>query len=171
MKTLAKAVLLVVALSMLVACQQQPTPTPTPAPTPSPTAQPTATRVPPTPTIKVWPTSSTPGPEEPVIRVGDVAVLQDTKGGVSGKAIMAGLQTIILNNFAYDGSCGVLEVRLVKEESRDTVVSVLGRVEKRTHSNEALILTVSSELKPGAADSILLYCVESATTLGWGRFK
>jgi hypothetical protein len=163
--TFAKALLLVVVLCVLTACQSQPTPTP------SPTAQPTATHIPPTPTIKVWPTSSTPAPEEPVIRVGDAAVLQDTKNGMSGKAIMAGLQTIILNNFSYDGSCATLEVRLVKSESRDTVVSVLGRVEKRSYSNEALVFTVPSDLKPGAADSILLYCTESATTLGWGTFK
>jgi hypothetical protein len=163
--TFAKTMLLVVALPVLTACQPQVTPTPVP------TAQPTATSVPPTPTIKVWPTSSTPAPEEPVIRVGDVAVLQDTKSGVSGKAIMAGLQTIILNNFTYDGSCATLEVRLAKAASRDTVVGLLGTVEKRAYSNEALVLTVPSDLKPGAADSILLYCTESATTLGWGTFK
>ncbi len=165
MNTLIKAVLVIALLSGSVACQSQPTPTASPPP------QPTLTPVPPSPTIVVWPTSSTPAPEEPVIRVGDVAVLGDTLSGVAGKAIMAGLQTIILNNFSYDGSCGNVEVRLVKEESRETVVSVLGRVETRPYDNETLIFTVSSDLQPGSANSILLHCAESNTSLGWGRFK
>jgi hypothetical protein len=83
---------------------------------------------------------------------------------------MAGLQTIILNNLVYDGSCDTVEVRLVREDDRDAVVAVLGQLEQRAYDNEGLVFAVPSDLEPGAADSILLYCVESQTSLGWGRF-
>lgn len=167
MNRINQAVLLTIIVCLLAGCQATPTSTPQ-VPT---TAQPTATAIPPTPTTKVWPTSSTPAPEEPVIPVGHTTTLQDTQHGVSGKAVMAGLQTILINEFTYDGQGPAVDVRLVKEGDLGEAVVVLGKLEQKPYDRELLIFTVPSDLKPGDADSISVYCSELQASFGWGLFQ
>lgn len=166
MNRINQAVLLTIIVCLLAGCQATPTSTPQ-----VPTAQPTLTTVPPTPTTRVWPTSSTPAPEEPVIPVGHTTTLQDTQHGVSGKAVMAGLQTILINEFTYDGQGPAVDVRLVKEGDLGNAVAILGKLEQRPYDGELLIFTVPSDLKPGDADSISVYCYEFEASFGWGRFQ
>jgi len=155
------AMRLIAILVLLVGCKTVPTPSP----------QPTATAIPPTPAIKVWPTSSTPAPEEPVIPLGYAATFQDTQHNVAGKAVMAGLQTIVISNFTYDGQGPEVDIRLVKEGDLDNAVAVLGKLEQRPYDHETLIFTIPSHLKPGDADSISVYCDELKASFGWGRFQ
>jgi hypothetical protein len=138
---------------------------------PTPLAQPTLTKPSATPTMKVWPTASTPAPDEPVIPIGYSAVFQDTQHAVSGKAVMAGLQTIVISGFTYDGQSPPVDIRLVKGEDLDHAVAILARLEQRAYEQEWLVLTVPSHLKPGDADSIAVYCEELKASFGWGRFQ
>lgn len=167
MNRINQAVLLTVIVCVLAGCQAAPTATPQ-VPT---TARPTATAIPPTPTMKVWPTSLTPAPEQPVIPVGHTTTFQDTQHGVSGKAIMAGLQTILINEFTYDGQGPAVDVRLVKEGDLGKAVAVLGKLEQRPYDRELLVFNVPADLKPGDADSISVYCYEFEASFGWGRFQ
>jgi len=160
-----KAVLLIATLFLLAGCQTAPTPTATATP------QPKATAIPPTPTLKVWPTSSTPAPEEPVIPVGYTTAFQDAQHKVSGNAVMGGLQTIVIVSFTYDGQCPDADIRLVKEGNLGNAVAVLGKLEQRPYDHETLVFIVPRDLKPGDADSIAVYCSAPAGSLGWGRFR
>lgn len=163
-----KVLLAVLVLCLLVGCRPGATPTPT---IPTPTPIPTATTVMPTPTIVVWPTSSTPAPELAVLPVGYATVFAETQHGISGKAIMAGLQTLIITDFAFDGQGPVADIRLVMEGDFDNAVIVLANLEQRPYDREVLILVVPSHLQPGEADSIAVYCPETKTTYAWGRFQ
>nr|MBC7244970.1 DM13 domain-containing protein [Chloroflexota bacterium] len=160
--------LYLIAAGILASCQAAPTATPTVS---TPPATPTSTAVLATPTIKIWPTASAVAPDEPVIPVGYVATFQDTQHGVSGKAVMAGLQTIVISNFTYDGQGPLADIRLVKEGELDKAVAILAKLEQRPYQQELLVLTVPSDLKPGDADSIAVYCEELKASFGWGRFQ
>jgi len=167
-KPILAVTLLAVALSLLVGCR--PTATPTP-PQPTAVVEPTATPVPPTPTPKVWPTSQTPAPDFGVVPVGYTATLQETQHGVIGKAVMAGLQTIIIHGFSFDGLGPAAEIRLVKEGNWDVAVATLLELERRAYDQELLVMQVPSHLQQMEADSIAVYCPETQTLYGWGRFQ
>jgi len=106
-----------------------------------------------------------------VIPVGYGATFQDTQHGVLGKAVMAGLQTIIISEFSYDGQGPVADIRLVKQGDFDNAVAVLVKLEQRAYDRELLVLTVPSHLPPWAADSIAVYCPELKASYGWGLFQ
>lgn len=160
--------LCVIVMGIWVSCR----PAPTAAPTVSmPPETPTPTTALATPTLKIWPTASAVAPDEPVIPVGYVANFQDTQHGVSGKAVMAGLQTIVISGFTYDGQGPLADIRLVKEGELDKAVAILANLEQRPYQQELLVLTVPSDLQPGDADSIAVYCEELKASFGWGRFQ
>ena len=168
MKRRHQVLLFAIVLSLLAGCRPAPTPTPL---QPTVIVLPTATPIPPTPTPKVWPTSGTPAPENGLVPVGYTAALQDTQHGVVGKAVMAGLQTIIINGLTFDGQGPPADIRLVKEGNRDTAVVILLQLEQRPYVEELLVMHVPSHLQPGEADSIAVYCPETKTVYGWGRFQ
>jgi hypothetical protein len=106
-----------------------------------------------------------------VIPVGYTALFKDTQHGVAGKAVMAGLQTIVITNFTYDGQVADADIRLIKEGDFANAVAVLGKLEQKAYSNELLVLTVPSHLQPWEADSIAVYSSELQASLGSGRFQ
>jgi len=167
MKPLYKVALVASVLCLMASCKPAPTPTPL---QPTIVIVPTATEVPATPTPKMWPTASTPAPEEPVIPVGYTATLQDTQHGVSGKAVMAGLQTIIFSEFNFDGQGPPADLRLVKEGNWDSAETILLKLE-RPYDKELLVMTIPSDLQPWQADSIAVYCSETKALYGWARFQ
>lgn len=168
MKRIRTVTLWVLILGLTVGCR--PTATPTPA-EPTAVVLPTETAIPPTPTPKVWPTSQTPAPEIAVLPVGYTATLQETQHGVIGKAVMAGLQTMIINGFSFDGQGPPAELRLVKQGDWDVAVAVLLQLEQRPYDQELLVMEVPGHLEPMQADSIAVYCPETKTLYGWGLFQ
>ncbi len=168
MKRIATVTLWVLVLSLAAGCH--PTATLTP-PEPTAVVLPTETPIPPTATPKVWPTSKTPAPEMAVLPVGYTATLQETQHGVIGKAVMAGLQTMIINGFSFDGQGPPAEIRLVKQGDWDVAVAVLLQLEQRPYNQELLVMEVPGHLEPMQADSIAVYCPETKTLYGWGLFQ
>ncbi len=160
--------LCILVLMIGTGCRSAATPGPQ---TPTPLVQATSAALPATPTLEIWPTASTPAPDEPVIPVGYTAVFQDTQHNVSGKAVMAGLQTIVISGFTYDGLGPPADIRLVKGGDFGHAVAILARLEQRPYEQEWLVLTVPSDLKPGDADGIVVYCEELKASFGWGRFQ
>ena len=168
MKRIVIVTLWVLVLCLAAACR--PTTMPTPV-QPTAVVVPTETPIPPTPTPKVWPTSQTPAPELAVLPVGYTATFQETQHGVIGKAVMAGLQTMIISAFSFDGQGPAAEIRLVKQGNWDVAVAVLLQLEQRPYDKELLVMEVPSHLEPMQADSIAVYCPETKTLYGWGLFQ
>lgn len=168
MKRILTATLWVLILCLAPACR--PTNTPTPV-QPTAVVPPTETPIPSTPTPRVWPTSQTPAPEIAVLPVGYTATFQETQHGVIGKAVMAGLQTMIISAFSFDGQGPAAEIRLVKQGNWDEAVAVLLQLEQRPYDRELLVMQVPSHLTPMQADSIAIYCPETKTLYGWGLFQ
>ena len=168
MKRIVIVTLWVLVLCLAAACR--PTTTPTPL-QPTAVVVPTEKPIPPTPTPKVWPTSQTPAPELAVLPVGYTATFQETQHGVIGKAVMAGLQTMIISAFSFDGQGPAAEIRLVKQGNWDVAVAVLLQLEQRPYDKELLVMEVPSHLEPMQADSIAVYCPETKTLYGWGLFQ
>ena len=159
--------LLLVAILCLSACSPAPTPTPIPTATATFTPQPTDTPTV-TPLPSRYPTSTTPAPEEAFTEVGSIA---DFSGeSTSGRAVVAGLQTIVIREFVFDGQCTKADIRLGKEGQFDQPAGILTTLEARPYNKETLVLTIPLEVTPDKADSIAVYCVETGEVLGWGRF-
>jgi hypothetical protein len=171
--------MLIVFLIALSAC----TP-PTPA-TPVPAAQivePTATpapTVPPTATVDAeanrpvsspFPTPAEVAPEETFRQVGSVAHLSG-EHGVSGKAIVAGLQTLIIQSFTYDGKGSQADIRLVNGDELDDPAHVLIELEDRPYDAEFFLLPIPSSLGRGSADRIVVYSRADGKAYGVGVFE
>jgi len=141
---------MIVLICLVVACsacgpKATPTPPPTATPAPSATPLPTATVLPsPTP----FPTASEPAPEQTFTAVGNTATFSGLHG-VSGKAIVAGLQTLIIQGFSYDGKGPAADIRLVLGEDYANPAAVLLQLEQREYKDEVLIITVPSSAGPG----------------------
>jgi len=153
---------------LLVAACAQATPTPQPTATPMPTAtatpeptatlEPTATPIPtevPTPTLE-------PAPEAIFAPVGYRAVFSGDHG-VSGKAVVAGLQTMIILGMNFDGKGPQADLRLVLGDDYDNPIVILTELEQRPYEAEFLQLRIPAEAAPGTADSIAVYCPETGT--------
>jgi len=166
-------------------CTKTPDPTDTPVP-PTATLVPTATLIPtatfiptativptatlvPTPTLV--PTSMTPAPEEAFFEIGSKAILQGEAYDVAGSAMVAGLQTIVMRGFTYDASCDEADIRLGLGDNFDETAAVLMVLEDRAYKDEILVLTVPSDVEPGQANSIAVYCTASGEVHGWGQFR
>ena len=134
--------------------------------TPAPTATPEVTAAPaPTP----FPTAAEVAPEETFARVGDVALLSG-EHGISGKAIVMGLQTLIIQSFNFDGKGPVVDIRLVKGEDYEHPAAILIELEQRTYGNELVYAIIPSAAGPGTADRIAVYNTETGEVYAWATF-
>ena len=153
---------------LLVAACAKATPTPQPTSTPMPTAtatpeptatlEPTATPIPtevPTPTLE-------PAPEAIFAPVGYRAVFSGDHG-VSGKAVVAGLQTMIILGMNFDGKGPEADLRLVLGDDYDNPIVILAELEQRPYEAEFMQLRIPADAAPGTADSIAVYCPETET--------
>jgi len=153
---------------LLVAACAKATPTPQPTATPMPTAtatpeptatlEPTATPIPtevPTPTLE-------PAPEAIFAPVGYRAVFSGDHG-VSGKAVVAGLQTMIILGMNFDGKGPEADLRLVLGDDYDNPIVILAELEQRPYEAEFMQLRIPADAAPGTADSIAVYCPETET--------
>ena len=175
------ALILIVALLVvpLGGCTNTSDPTATPIPSaatlvPTSTLIPTATPVPtatfvPTPTP--FPTSMTPAPEEAFFELGSKATLQGESHNVAGSAMVAGLQTIVVRGFTYDGACEGADIRLGMVDNFDEPAGVLMVLENRAYNDEILVLTVPNHVELGEADSLAVYCSATSEVHGWGQFN
>jgi len=153
MTRLCRVVLLLCVLASCAACGPKATPTPQPTATPTPTATPLPTNTP-------FPTASELAPAATFTAVGNTATFSGTHG-VSGKAIVAGLQTLIIQGFSFDGKGSVADVRLVLGEDYANPVAVLFELEQREYKSEMLYMIIPSSALPESADSIAIYCADT----------
>lgn len=162
-------VMFVAAFMSLVACTPQATPQPTSTATPLPTetAIPTPTEVPsPTP----FPTANEPAPEFTFTSVGNVARFKGIHD-VSGTAVVAGLQTLIIQGFNFDGKGPKADIRLVKGDDFANPVWIIKELEQRPYQNEIVFAHIPSSLQPGSADSIAVYCPETGEVYASAVFQ
>lgn len=153
----------------LVACKPQAIPpsASTATPWPTETAVPTPTEAPsPTP----FPTASEPAPEFTFTDVGNVARFKGTHD-VSGTAVVAGLQTLIIQGFNFDGKGPKADVRLVKGDDFSNPVWIIKELEQRPYQNEIIFAHIPSSLQPGSADSIAVYCPETGEVYASAVFQ
>jgi hypothetical protein len=108
-------------------------------------------------------------PEETFSSVGNVAELSGTHD-VAGKAIVAGLQTIIIQGFTFDGKGPQADLRLIKGDDAANPAAILLVLEQRPYAGEFLLVRIPAAVGPGAADSLAVYCPETGETYGVGRF-
>jgi hypothetical protein len=172
-------VMLIVFLMVLSACAVPTPPTAVPA---APTAEPTATpapTVPPTATVAAeanrpvsspFPTPDEVAPEETFKQVGSVAHLSGAHD-VSGKAVVAGLQTLIIQGFTYDGKGSQADIRLVKGDELDDPAHVLIELEDRPYDAEFLLFQIPSSLERGSADRVVVYSRADGEAYGVGVFE
>ncbi len=164
-----RLIVLICLLAVCSACGPAATPTPPPTATPLPSATPlpTATVVPsPTP----FPTASEPAPEQTFTAVGNTATFSGLHG-VAGKAIVAGLQTLIIQGFSYDGKGSTADIRLVLGDDYANPVAILMQLEPREYTDEMLLMVVPSSAGPGTADSIAVYSTETGEAFASQVFK
>jgi len=175
LRTLALSVI----ICMLIGCAAAPTPTPlptvppaptetpipptaTPAPTDEPTVVPTSTRTP-------YPTPDGVAPEKTFAEVGTVAKFEGTHG-VSGKAVIAGLQTLIIQRFSFDGKGPKVDIRLVKDANYEEPVVVLAELDARVYEAETLLVRIPAAAGPDTVDSLVIYCPETQEVYGTASF-
>lgn len=174
MRTLCRITMIVSLVSVLVSCGPSATSAPTSHAVGSPAAvldvpdspHPTGTAVPsPTP----FPVANEPAPERTFAKVGSVVQLESTYG-ISGKAIVAGLQTLIIQGFHYDGKGPRLDIRLVKGEEYENPVAILLELEPRAYRGELLYVIIPSSAGPGTADTIAVYSPETGEAYAMATF-
>jgi hypothetical protein len=162
-------IVLLCALVALVGCSPRATATPE-----APTAIPaTATPVPtstPIPSPTPFPTASEPAPEATFTEVGNTATFSGTHG-VAGTAIVAGLQTLIIQGFAYDGKGSAADIRLVLGEDYANPATILLQLEQREYKDEMLYVIVPASVGPGSADSIAVYNPDTGELYASQRFQ
>ena len=164
-----RVALVLLALLSLAACAPKPTPQPTATATPVPTETPVPTPTPiPTPTP--FPTASEPAPEFTFTEVGNVAELSGAHG-VSATAVVAGLQTLIIQGFNFDGKGPKADLRLVLGNDLSNPVWIIQELEQRPYQNEIVFADIPSSVKPGSADSIAVYCPETGEAYAVAVFK
>ena len=164
-----RVVFVLLAFLSLAACAPKPTPQPTPTATPVPTETPVPTPTsPPTPTP--FPTASEPAPEFTFTNVGNVAELSGAHG-VSCTAVVAGLQTLIIQGFNFDGKGPKADIRLVLGDDLANPTWIIQELEQRPYQNEIVFAHIPSSVKPGSADSIAVYCPETGEAYAVAIFK
>jgi len=159
---------------VLISCRPSTTPEPTSPPVPSPTA---TLHTPPTSeptdapvaTVPPFPTANEPAPESTFARVGSVSEFE-SEYGISGRAIVAGLQTLIIQGFQYDGKGPRLDIRLVKGQDYENAVAVLLELDQRAYREESLHMIIPSCAGPGTADTIAIYSPETGQVYATGKF-
>jgi len=172
-KTLLVAALLCLIVMSGCSVASTPTaiPTRTPPPTPTETAVPSATPRPsatmaPTPE----PTKPPVAPERIFTAVGDVAVLSG-EHGVSGKAVIAGLQTLIVQRFCFDGQGPEADIRLVLGDDHESSAIVLHKLEQREYVDEMLVISIPASAAPQTVDRIAVYSPQDGQVYAEATFN
>jgi len=120
-------------------------------PTPPPYPEPEYTVLPP-----VCPVGTL-APPQTFTDVGDTATLAGSHG-ITGRACVAGLQTLIVWGFTYDGDgVGTTDIRLL---NRNETVAKLKVLDHAYDGSEWLHLCIPWELRDGDADRIAIYSIE-----------
>jgi len=132
--------------------ESPPLPLPTPTPIPPPYPEPEYTVLPP-----VCPVG-TPAPPQTFTDIGTTATLAGSHG-ISCRVCVAGLQTLIIWGFTYDGTgAGTVDIRLLKG---NVTVAKLKVLDNRAYDgSEPLYLCIPYELRDGDADRIAVYSTE-----------
>ena len=167
-------VMMLLVVVALAACGPQATPTPTVTPTPIPTDTPLPTATPEptatfTPAPTPFPTPAEVAPEETFTFVGSVAKLSGSHG-ISGKATVAGLQTLIIQSFYFDGKGPKADVRLVKGQDYQDSAVILLELAQQSHENEVVLMHVPASVESGSVDTIVIYCPETDEVYAEAQF-
>ncbi len=109
-------------------------------------------------------------PEETFTKVGHVAHL-DGQHSVSGKTIVARLQTLIIQTFTFDGKGPQADICLVQGQDYAEPAAVLFELENRPYEEEFLRLIIPSSVGPDDADSIAVYCEETGEVYAIAKFE
>ena len=164
----------VIGVVILVACVPlTPTPEPADAPpvaveAPTETPEPTLTVA---PTMTHYPTPVEVAPDQTFTPVGSVAHLAG-EHGVAGKAIVTGLQTLIIAGFHYDGKGPQADIRLVNGENYDEPAAILLVLDQRPYDGvQPLIMVIPNSAGPGTADSIAVYVPETGEVYAHVAFE
>ncbi|MBM3187327.1 MAG: hypothetical protein FJZ90_01230 [Chloroflexi bacterium] len=122
-----------------------------------------------TPTTTPFPTPSEPPPDKPFTDIGSIAVLEGAHG-ISGRAVVAGRQTLIIVAFYYDGKAPAADIRLVKGEAYDQPAAVFLTLEQRPYENEYLLFNIPQAAGEGTADTLVVYAPDTGEVLAKGVF-
>jgi hypothetical protein len=116
------------------------------------------------------PTAAGPAPERTFTDVGNVGHLEGPHD-VAGKAIVAGLQTLIIQGFHFDGKGPAADVRLVQGEDYATPAAILLPLEARVYADEVLLFTIPSTVAPENADRLVIYAPETGEVYAETTFE
>ena len=100
---------------------------------PGPSALPDSPAPTPLPTATPFPTPAEVAPERTFTEVGNVGTLTGAHG-VQGKAIVAGLQTLIIQGFTFDGKGPAPDLRLVHGSEYARPAAILAALEPRAYA-------------------------------------
>lgn len=118
--------------------------------------------------VTAGPTELGGAPEAIFVEVGSTATLSG-QHGVSGKAVVAGLQTLIILMFRFDGKVRA-DIRLVKDDAFSEPVHIVTTLE-RAYDGEMLKFPIPAELGPGTANAIAVYDTDSGQVLASAIFR
>ena len=116
-----------------------------------------------------FPTPAEVAPERTFTDVGDVAKLSG-EHAVSGKAIVAGLQTLIIQKFYFDGKGPKADIRLVKDQDYENPAVIVFELEQKPYEDTFLLVRIPSSAGPGSANSIAVYCPETGEVYAVAKF-
>ncbi|NLD44545.1 MAG: DM13 domain-containing protein [Chloroflexi bacterium] len=111
-------------------------------------------------TVTPLPEPQAPAPEQTFTQVGNVGEFQGSHG-VGGKAIVAGLQTLIIQSFTFDGKGPAADLRLVHGDAYAEPAAILGTLEPRAYESEMLLYIIPAEVTPDNADRLVVYAPET----------
>lgn len=132
-----------------------------------PTELPSAT-LPPTQTP--FPTPEEPAPESTFTDVGNVGQLNGTHG-VGGKTIVAGLQTLIIQGFQFDGKGPAADIRLVHGVNYGSPAVILTPLEQRPYEGEFLLFNIPSTVTAENVDRLVIYAPETGEVYAETTFE
>ena len=95
----------------------------------------------------------------------------DGTHGVKGKAIVAGLQTLIIKDFTFDGKGPTADARLVKGDDYANPALVVLALEQRPYEGEFLLFTIPSTVAPENADRLVIYAPETGEVYAETTFE
>ena len=151
-------------LLSLAACNKNPTPWPT---TQAQSSATTDSNIPDN-TETVSPTALNGAPEATFTGVGNTATFTGLNA-TEGKAVVAGLQTLIILAFHFDGKVKA-DIRLVKGTDYAKAIYVFSQLD-RAYDAETLQFTIPAHLAPGLADTIAIYATETNQVLAAAVFQ
>jgi len=120
--------------------------------------------------LATFPTAQEPAPEQTFTLVGNVGHLEGDHD-VSGKAIVAGLQTLIIQGFTFDGKGPQADLRLVKEQDYARPAAVLIALEQRPYEDEFFLLRIPNSVTRDNADRLVVYAPETGEVYAETTFQ